>query len=43
MLTVLARLTRENQARMPARLIAWDRQQTLRRQLRARSGQRRTM
>ena len=44
MLAALAHQARENQAQILARLIAWDRRQrqTLRRQLPARPGQRRT-
>ena len=44
MLAALAHQARENQARILARLIAWDRRQrqTLHRQLQARSVQRRT-
>ena len=43
-LAALAHQARENQAQILARLIAWDRRQrqTLRRQLPARPGQRRT-
>jgi len=44
MLAALAHQARENQAQMLARLIAWDRRQrqTLRRQLPARPGRRKT-
>ena len=44
MLAALAHQARENQAQILARLIAWDngRRQTLRRQLPARPGRRRT-